>query len=117
MAVGLERIYIECTPTDEPCVMVTDAKPYMEDMRKEALRYREMLTKRFPTAVEEGVIFAIKTNRHDFGSYINIDICYDESNERQFQWALFIESHLPEKWDETHVWTALPPSDDDEEDE
>lgn len=100
---------IESAPYEENCVQVNPKTNYMPAMRAEAIKFKEMLEKRFAKLIEQtGVYLRIASNSHDFGSYLSIKICFDDSNEKQIDAAYFIESNMPATWDDDYVfdWPA-----------
>jgi len=100
------------TPSDEDCVNVSSKVDYMPAMRAEANRYVEMLKLRFPNC--DAVDFVIKTNPHDFGSYLDIRaVFYTEIGREQ---AFFIEENMPSKWTDTEVLTFVPATDSENDD-
>ena len=106
-----DYLEISCTPTSENCVQVSKNSDYMPAMRAEANRYVEMLKLRFPNC--DAVDLVIKSNPHDFGSYLDIRIVwYTEIGREQ---AFFIESNEPEKWTDAEVLTFVPEEDSDDE--
>lgn len=95
----------ETTPWGENCVQVDPNKDYMPAMRAEANRFKDMLNKRFAKLIEAtGIYFRIARNPHDFGSYLSLQVVYDDDNEKQTDAAYFIESNCPETWDDDKVF-------------
>ena len=97
------RDYLDLSPTpvDEPCAMVEKTGDYMPRMRAECRAFVGQLERAFPLAVEAGLYFRIKSNPHEFGSYLEVQAVFDDEDEAQTEWAYLIESNLPEAWDET----------------
>jgi hypothetical protein len=85
-------------PNGESCVQVDSSKAYLPVMKKECSRYKVQLEKMFPKAS-----FAIRRNEHDFGPYLEVAIRYDMDSEDEINYSYFVESHLPEKWEENPV--------------
>jgi len=96
-----DYIEISTTPDLEDCVQVKSNSDYLPAMREEAYRYLAMLKKRFPFA---GEVFRIKTCPHDFGSYLQIKILYEQGTKSE-SLAYFIENNLPSHWDSKEVFT------------
>jgi len=84
-----DYIEISTTPDLEDCVQVKSNSDYLPAMREEAYRYLAMLKKRFPFA---GEVFRIKTCPHDFGSYLQIKILYEQGTKSE-SLAYFIENY------------------------
>lgn len=94
--------YIEVgsAPFDEECVYVTDKKPYIREMLHECIRYKSYLEKLFSEQMPDGCEFGIKMFPHDFGSYYEVVIYFDDEIEEQCDFAYMVEDNLPEKWEE-----------------
>jgi hypothetical protein len=73
---------------------------YMTRARAECRAFIGQLERAFPLAVDAGLYFRIKSNAHDFGSYLEVQACFDDEDEAQTEWAYLIESDLPEAWDD-----------------
>jgi hypothetical protein len=97
------RDYLEIStvPCGEKCAQVgTDN--YRENVRKECRRYIKMLTKRFPYATSKNG-FGIKWFPHDFGSYAEVVIYFDDQDEMSQAYAFHVEGNLPETWDDDEL--------------
>jgi hypothetical protein len=51
----------------------------------------------------EGARFKIIRCPHDFGTYLDLALVYDEDNEEHVEWMLKIESGIPDKWDQAAI--------------
>jgi hypothetical protein len=95
------RDYIDLgsAPWDEPCVQVNPKEDYLPPMREECKRYIEALRK---TVGEEppGARLAIRTNPHDFGTYLSVVCYFDDNDEESYEYALRCEGDGPAKWPE-----------------
>ena len=91
------------TPMGEDCVQVGSNEYYSGLDKKEVNRFCEMLQRRFPEWEEQGVVFRKKTFPHDFGSYSEACVYYDDTIEQACEFAYFVESNLPETWDDETV--------------
>lgn len=49
----------------------------------------------------EGARLFVKSNAHDFGSYYEVAVRFDESKRKAEAWAERVSEKYPEKWDET----------------
>lgn len=87
------------TPIDEPCAMV-GSPDYSTRARAECRAFVGQLERAFPLAIEAGCSFRIKSNPHDFGTYFEVQVCFDDEDEIQTEWAYDIENDLPTHWDE-----------------
>lgn len=96
----------DCTaPTDEPFASVgTDN--YEVRAKEEGRKTIELLERTKPP---EGVTFKIASNPHDFGTYYTIDAVYNDDDEEQTAYVMWLECDAPTKWDETpEVWKYEP---------
>jgi hypothetical protein len=84
-----------CTPTDEDCVQVSSTKEYMPAMRAEAQRMIDVCKKLWPK-----VNFKIHSNPHDFGSYLDIRVYFDDTDEESWNQLSKIDTEWPSTWDE-----------------
>jgi hypothetical protein len=41
-----------------------------------------------------------QVKRHEFGSYLEVQVRFDDDDEHQTHWAFMIEAELPELWDD-----------------
>jgi hypothetical protein len=90
---------LDPVPVDEPCASVGQPD-YWPRARLECRAFINQLERAFPDAVAAGVYFKIKSNPHDFGSYLSVQVVYDDDDEAQTEWAYMIEDELPIAWDE-----------------
>jgi hypothetical protein len=92
------QLELACTtPHDEPCAQVGSFN-YSSSSRAEARALINQLIRENGNP-PEGVGFKIKSNPHDFGSYLDVVIRFDEDNEEQSDYAYQIEGAIPDKWD------------------
>lgn len=92
------------TPCEEDCQQVgTDSYDSVK-AREELVRYKEMLISRFPNAPEYSR-FGIKSFPHDFGSYSEVVVYFDDSEyaKDSQEYAYFVESNLPSTWNDNQV--------------
>lgn len=106
---GNEYLELGTTPADEECVQVSSSEDYIGPMKVECRRYIDMLKKRFPNCTN--VQFSIKSCTHDFGTYYEVVVYYDDRNEGE---AYFIENNLPQLWSDSEVLTYTPDDIDDD---
>jgi len=97
------RDYIELgpTPAGESCAQV-GADDYHEKAREECQRYKELLEATFPDP-PQGSRFAIKSFPHDFGSYYEVVVWFDDDNEKSVDFAYKVERNLPETWEDVQI--------------
>jgi hypothetical protein len=97
------------TPCGEDCVGIGNPE-YWTKGRAEQKRYKAQLEKMFPTP--EGVYghFTIKAFEHDFGTYHEVCVVFDADDDASAGWALFVDSHLPDSWDDDAKPVPIHPS-------
>ncbi len=86
------------TPAAEDCAQV-GADDYERRSRREARAYIHQLERTFPRAAELGM-FGSKTFPHDFGSYREVVVRFDDENQEELDLAFQIEATTPSDWDE-----------------
>ena len=91
------------TPMGEDCIQVGSEEYHNGDDKREVKRFCEMLQKRFPEWSSEMVMFGKKTFPHDFGSYTEACVYYDDEKEESCEFAYFVEGNLPEMWDDETI--------------
>jgi len=93
--------YIElCSvPVEEPCAMI-GADDYPKRARLECRAFIDQLERTFPGAIAAGVYFRTRSNPHDFGTYYEVAVYFDDDDEEQAEWAYCIEENLPTHWDD-----------------
>ena len=92
-----DHMYVGATPPMEDCAQVGTAD-YFERARRECRAYIGLLRRSLgpePT----GAKLAIKSNPHDFGTYLSVVCYYDVSNEDARNYAFRCESEGPDEWD------------------
>jgi len=80
--------------------MVESTGEYLLRMRVECRAFAHQLERVFPQAIEAGCSFRVKSNPHEFGSYLEVQVCFNDNDEAQTHWAFMIENDLPETWDD-----------------
>lgn len=92
-----DYLAFDLTPSEESCAKVRQ-EGYHKNSRIEARVIQDMLLRLFPNK-PESVSFCIKSNPHDFGSYLSLRIYYDDENEKSMDYAFNIENNWPNNWD------------------
>ena len=87
----------QTTPHEEPCAQV-GAYNYSRDARLEAQAFINQLIRENGNP-PEGVRFKITSNPHDFGSYLDVVIIFDDQDELCSDYAYKIEANTPHRWD------------------
>lgn len=86
------------TPSGEECAQV-GSDNYTERARKECKAFKEQLIRTFGEP-PFGAGFRIKSNPHDFGSYLDVEVYYEEEIEEAIAYAFNVENEVPEFWDD-----------------
>ena len=96
------RAYIELgsTPAEEDCAQV-GWENYDTLSMIETKVYKEQLKRTFKLI--GGMSFSIKSFPHDFGSYKEVVVNYDDANEQEVDLAFEIENNQPGKWDKQSI--------------
>jgi hypothetical protein len=85
------------TPGNESCAQV-GADDYSERVKKESKAYIAQLV-RINGEPPPGARFCVKNFQHDFGTYHEVAIEYDNSLEA-IKYALAVDDSTPGEWDE-----------------
>lgn len=89
-------------PYEENCAQLGD-EYFHEKSKKEMNAYIEQLYRQFPEAANNRVAFVSKWFSHDFGSYGEVCIKYNDENQLALEYALMVEKNLPGNWDEEAI--------------
>jgi primosomal replication protein N len=82
------------TPADEPCVQIGE-DDYMLRSRAECRRFAALIERAYP-----GACAVVRANRHDYGTYYEVNVSYDDDNEDQTYQAFLIADTVPATWAE-----------------
>ena len=101
-----DYLYLGPVPCEEDAIQVSPTCDTVA-MKKQVRDYVTMLEERFPDAPEEAY-FSIKTEYHDYGTYYEAVVKYKDCDEDAVNYAFFVESNLPSRWDDKEVldWKA-----------
>jgi len=93
-----EWIDIGSSPPGEPCAQV-GTEEYLERARRECKVYIALLRR---TLGDEpvGAQLSVRSNPHDFGTYLSVVCYYDPAIEGAIDYAFRCESEGPDEWDE-----------------
>ena len=95
-----DYIGLGSAPYMEDCVQVSDKHSYYDEMIQECRRYKKQLEEMFPIPEGVNAKFTIKTFPHDFGTYAEVCIIFDDEDERACDFAFSVEANLPPHWAE-----------------
>lgn len=88
----------QTTPHDEPCIQI-GSEDYTRLARIEARAFINQLI-RINGHPPGDAAFRITNNPHDFGTYLDVAIAFDDDNEEECDYAYLIERTTPNRWDE-----------------
>jgi hypothetical protein len=96
------RDYLDLSPTpvNEPCAMVEPTGDYMPRMRAECRAFVHQLERAFPQAIEAGCSFRVKSNPHEFGSYLEVQVRFDDDDEAPDRVGFHDRSRAARAWDD-----------------
>jgi hypothetical protein len=95
----IEYLHLGSAPVYEDFTKVDD--PHFEEKSpKEMAAYKAQLYRMFPESAERGVWFTIKSGYEKFGVAPEVVVMYNENDSISLSYANFIDSNLPDKWDE-----------------
>jgi hypothetical protein len=89
------------TPHDEPCSQVGDHN-FQTLARMEAKAFINQMYRIVGEGPGNAYLKTISCP-HDFGSYIDVAVSYNDSNEDEENWMLECEANMPCKWDEQAI--------------
>lgn len=95
---GWDIYEIGPVPDMEDCAQVGQ-DDYTDRARRECRAYIGQLKRQFGEQ-PEGCRFYIKANPHDFGTYHEVALKYDNRNEMAIMYAIRVEEDTPSYWDE-----------------
>lgn len=86
-------------PWDEECVQVITGKDYHQEMREECMRFGRAIEKKFPPP-NDNAFLTIKSFAHDFGTYYEVCVRFDDRDADAVEYAYMLEDSLPGTWKE-----------------
>jgi hypothetical protein len=93
-----EWLDLGSSPPAEPCAQL-GRDGYYAEARKECQAYIALL-RRTVGEEPEGAQLSIRSNPHDFGTYLSVVCYYDPAIEGAMEYAFRCESEGPDEWDE-----------------
>jgi len=86
------------TPCGEDCQQIGPNFD-CEKSNTELKAFKHQLERQFKN-IPEGSRFGIKTFPHDFGSYSEVVVYFNDADDKSTDFAFHVESNTPEFWDE-----------------
>lgn len=102
----METIHIGPVPSLERCASVGDAD-FEKVSRQECWTFRRMMERHFPVPEGMDARFAVRSFPHEFGSYREVVVDYEPSDEKALAFALHCEHHTPDQWDVLALYDLL----------
>ena len=98
-----ECLTLGSTPCSENCAQI-GAVDYHNRMRLEIAAYIAQLNRYVKSIgyneLPEGAVISSKGFPHDFGTYHEVVVKFDDENEKACDFAFALENSLPEEWDD-----------------
>jgi len=93
-----DSLNLSPTPIGEDCAQLGDVD-YSSRARRECRAFIQQLIREFgePPA---GASLQISHNPHDFGTYLEVEVQFSDTDEEASEFAYRVEGRLPEFWDE-----------------
>lgn len=76
--------------------------------RLEVARFRDLLVSLFPPPA--GARYKIASNAHDFGTYYDLEIVFNDADEEAAEYAYMVEGAAPEYWPENQPAAPAVPT-------
>ena len=92
-----DEISIGSTPASEDCAQV-GSEGYYPQARRECRAFIGQLQRQFGPP-PEGARLAVKSNAHDFGTYLDVVVRFDDDNPEAVEYAYRCEEHASDVWD------------------
>ena len=90
-------LYLGPSPCEEECAQMNDYEAHIAEVRK----YVQMLKDRF-LDIPESAWFGLKReDGSDYGTYYEAVVYYLENDQEASDFASFVESNCPFKWNDT----------------
>ncbi len=92
-----------CCPIEEKGTQVSQERDYFPWMQKEATAFKnqlERMAERGEFGERGNAYFKTKRCPHDFGTYLDIEVVYNDDSETETDFMLAVESNTPLKWDD-----------------
>lgn len=95
-----DYLHLGSTPADEDCAQV-GRDDYRQRAMAELNTWRKQLHREFPEIQNSGLVsLVIKAESHDFGTYHELAVRFDDAEETAIDLALRIEAECAGRWDD-----------------
>ena len=96
-----DYISIGPVPASESCTQV-GAENFYKDSHIDCEVFANMIRREFPE-IPAGVRIATKSFPHDFGTYYEVVVYFEDENEEQRDYAYKVEGKIYDYWDDTAI--------------
>ena len=93
----MDYMTLGSTPVDEECAQV-GSDGYCEKAMAESNAFIRQLRRLFPD-IPANTRFKVQSFSHDFGTYHEVTVIFNEKDKESVEFAINVENNLPEKWD------------------
>lgn len=94
----MEDLAIGSVPCEEECEQVgKEYRPWYAIL--ECKQFIKFLIRKFGPP-PDGAYYAVTENLHDFGTYHEVAIRFDENDKEASDYAFHVEAHVPSHWDD-----------------
>lgn len=101
----IDYIDLGPVPANEQCAQV-GSDGYHDRARAECNRYRTLLEATY-AAAHNGrgcpARVVVKSNPHDFGSYLEVGVKFDDRDREQVEAAFWLEANAPTEWPDRNL--------------
>ena len=89
-------------PYEEDCIQMGK-----EGQKEECRKFVNMLREKFIN-IPEWASFSVKSNPYEYDYYYEAAVNWNDDDEESTQFAFFVESNIPARWDDTEQidWKA-----------
>ena len=96
---NFDYLTLGSTPSSEPYQQLVDCYNHIV-ATKEARIFKQQLIRQFSDGLDgRRAYFTIKHFSHDFGTYCEVVIIYDNNDEEAINFAFNVKANIPEYWD------------------
>jgi len=97
------KMTLSCSPWGEPCAQI-GTTGYAFRAIAECSAYKAQLVRHYKEAHEsgipEGATLDVASRPHDFGTYWEVEVRFDDDSKEAVEAAYWLEANAPEAWDD-----------------
>ncbi len=98
-------------PYEEECEQCGTSEYSPLKAKKECILYKKQLLRIIAETGEnmpEGCELIVKANKHEYGTYYEVNISFSSDEKIECEFASWLEAHTPSNWDEEALNELLP---------